>query len=326
MLTPWQNGGLEFDMKNRVEEAEKLFKDGYNCSQSVFEAFSDLYGMNQDMALRLSASFGGGLGRMREVCGAVSGMGMIVGLETGTSRKMDDEGKKYNYDVVQRLSNEFKVQNGSIICRELLGLDGMNNGDTTPQKRKEQYYHSRPCEQLVKDAAAILEQALYTVDIVPVVTTQQIQEVAELAEKIWHEHYDSIISKAQVDYMVDKFQSEAAMKEQMQSSGYQYYKLVNLGGIAGYFAIKEEQEALFLSKLYVDKKYRGRDYARKALSFMQQYCIDRNLKKIWLTVNRNNDNSIHVYDKLGFVNAGTQIADIGSGFVMDDYIMEKFIP
>ena len=90
-------------METRVEKAERLFKEGYNCSQSVFAAYCDLYGIEEEMALKLSASFGGGMGRMREVCGAVSGMFLIAGIETGATEGKDSEGKKHNYDTVQFL-------------------------------------------------------------------------------------------------------------------------------------------------------------------------------------------------------------------------------
>lgn len=312
-------------MKKRVEEAEKLFKDGYNCSQSVFAAFTDLYGMDQEVALKLSSSFGGGIGRMREVCGAVSGMCMIAGLETGSSKKMDDAGKKYNYDIVQKLSGEFKDISGSIICRELLGLSDADKKETTPQKRDHKYYTTRPCDQLVKDAAEILERALCYVEMIAVSTPEQMEEVAALAETIWHEHYESIIGSEQVNYMIDKFQSVEAMKEQTAKSSYQYYMLVNLGGLAGYFAFHQEPESLFLSKLYIAKKNRGRDYARKVMNYLEKYCKEQKLKKLWLTVNRNNENSIKAYEKLGFEKTGTQVSDIGAGYVMDDFIMEKFL-
>lgn len=312
-------------MKSRVEIAEKLFMEGYNCSQSVFAAFSDLYEMDQDTALKLSTSFGGGLGRMREVCGAVSGMGMIAGLETGTSKKMDDEGKKYNYEVVQKLANEFKEISGSIICRELLGLEKEDAKDATPQQRNQSYYNTRPCVQLVKDAADIVEQALYAISIEPVVTPEQIREVAILAEEIWHDHYDPLIGEVQVNYMLDKFQSEEAMIDQITHNGYQYFKLVSLGGLAGYLAIREDQEGLFLSKFYIAPKFRGRGYARKALNFIEQLCRDKKLERIWLTVNKGNLSSIGIYEKLGFVKYGTLISDIGEGFVMDDDTMEKYI-
>ena len=148
-------------MKSRKEKAVELFESGYNCSQAVFAAFSDLYGMDQEMALKLSSSFGGGMGRMREVCGAASGMFMVAGLETGTADGRDVAGKKANYDMVQRLAEEFKKNTGgTIICRELLGLDRKNNTDTTPEARTTEYYKKRPCVQLVADAAEIVERVL----------------------------------------------------------------------------------------------------------------------------------------------------------------------
>ena len=266
---------------------------------------------------------------MREVCGAVSGMCMVAGLETGSSKKMDHEGKKYNYEVVQRLSAEFKDISGSIICRELLGLDQKKgieaaSYNATPEPRDTRYYKTRPCVQLVRDAVEILELSLYEIEVVAVTTPEQVQEVASLAKQIWQEHYEPIIGQEQVNYMVDKFQSVPAMQEQLEQKGYQYYGLIHMGKLAGYFAIKEEKDELFLSKLYIDKKYRGRDYARKALNYIEQTCIEKGIRRLWLTVNRNNHTSIRIYEKLGFSNAGSQVADIGSGYVMDDYIMEKY--
>lgn len=151
-------------MDTMRDKAEQLFKEGYNCSQSVFAAFSDRYGIDRELALKLSASFGAGMGRMREVCGAVSGMMMVVGLETGATVGADQEGKKHNYDIVQALAAKFREQNGSIICREILGLDqGEKKPDvtnTTPEARNEEYYKKRPCLHKVGDAAEILEEFL----------------------------------------------------------------------------------------------------------------------------------------------------------------------
>lgn len=310
-------------MSKRVEAAKNLFQQGYNCSQSVFTAFSDLYGFDRDTALRLSASFGGGVGRMREICGALSGMCMIAGLETGSSKEMDPEGKKYNYDVVQLLSEEFKKFSGSILCRDILNLTTEDGKNTTPMERTEKYYQSRPCIQLVMDAAGIIEQTLYKIDIEPVSGEEQIKEVAALAHEIWHDHYDSIIGSEQVDYMITKFQSEKAMKEQMEKNGYFYYKLVSMAGTVGYFAIQVETDSLFLSKIYIAKKYRGRGYARKTLDFIEEYSRKKGLKKIWLTVNRKNENSIKVYHRLGFTKIEEKVTDIGAGYVMDDYVLGK---
>lgn len=109
-------------MKDRVEKAVELFKSGYNCSQSVVAAFADMYGFTQEQALRMSASFGGGIGRMRQTCGAACGMFLLAGLEKGAVDGKDREGKAANYALVQQLAEEFRKRNGSMICAELLGL------------------------------------------------------------------------------------------------------------------------------------------------------------------------------------------------------------
>ncbi|CDE60208.1 c_GCAxxG_C_C family protein [Fusobacterium sp. CAG:439] len=136
-------------------KAGKLFCEGYNCAQSVFCAFSDDLGINFETALKLSSSFGGGMGRLREVCGAVSAMFMIAGLKYGYTSPDDDKIKAQHYARIQQLAEEFKKNNKSIICRELLGLD-IQQDSPIPAKRTEQYYKARPCEQLVKEAAYII--------------------------------------------------------------------------------------------------------------------------------------------------------------------------
>ena len=152
-------------MKSRTEQAVELFKEGFNCSQSVFAAYADLLGMDRETALRVSASFGGGIGRMREVCGAANGMFLVAGMLTGSTEGKDQTAKKNNYEVVQRLAEEFKKENGgTYICRELLGLnkDGKTvvPGDTTPEARTEEYYKKRPCLKTIQGAAAIVERML----------------------------------------------------------------------------------------------------------------------------------------------------------------------
>ena len=146
-------------MNNHEERAEALFKKGYNCAQSVFAAYSDELGMDMATALKLSSSFGGGMGRLREVCGAVSGMFMVAGLHDGYSDPTDKEAKAKHYQLIQELAHQFKVQNHSIICRELLGLS-KPEGSPVPEERTEKYYGSRPCAELVKSAAKILDQYL----------------------------------------------------------------------------------------------------------------------------------------------------------------------
>ena len=152
-------------MKSRTEQAVALFMEGFNCSQSVFAAYADLFGMDRETALRVSASFGGGIGRMREVCGAANGMFLVAVMLTGSVEGKDQNAKKNNYEVVQRLATEFKKENGgSYICRELLGLnkDGSKValGDTTPEARTDEYYKKRPCLKTIQGAAAIVERML----------------------------------------------------------------------------------------------------------------------------------------------------------------------
>lgn len=142
------------ELKDRIEKAVELFKSGYNCSQSVVAAFADMYGFTEEQALRMSASFGGGIGRMRLTCGAACGLFMLAGLEKGATDGKDREGKAANYALVQQLAEEFKERNGSIICAELLGLR-KPEGSALPEARTEQYYAKRPCVKMVEEAAKI---------------------------------------------------------------------------------------------------------------------------------------------------------------------------
>lgn len=142
------------------ERARELFKEGYNCSQAVFGAFAQELGMSFETAVLISSSFGGGMGRLREVCGAVSGMFMAAGLAFGTADITDHKAKSDHYALIQSLASEFKEQNGSIICRELLGLSEKKPDVPVPEKRTEEYYKKRPCAELCADAAEIFAKKL----------------------------------------------------------------------------------------------------------------------------------------------------------------------
>ena len=142
-------------MEERIKKAVELFKQGYNCSQSVCGAFADMYGYTEEQALRMSASFGGGIGRMRMTCGAACGMFILAGLHKGTIVGDDREGKEANYKLVQQLADEFSRRNGSLICAELLGLTAQKHTDTQPEARTEEYYRKRPCVQTIEEAARI---------------------------------------------------------------------------------------------------------------------------------------------------------------------------
>ena len=146
-------------MNDHGRIAEENFRKGYNCAQSVLLAFSDLTGLENDVALRLSSSFGGGLGRLREVCGAVSGGAMVLGLLRGYADPQDNEGKKAHYQLIREFARRFKERSGSIVCRELLsGVRTGAGGD--PEERTAAYYQKRPCPALCRDAARIVDEML----------------------------------------------------------------------------------------------------------------------------------------------------------------------
>lgn len=141
----------------RKEKAMALFEEGYNCAQAVFLAFEDLHGIDRKTAAALSSSFGGGMGRLREVCGSVSGMFMTAGVLYGYDDPKDREAKAEHYARIQELAGLFEQQNGSIVCRELLGLS-VKRESPIPQERTKEYYKKRPCRELVGCAAEILER------------------------------------------------------------------------------------------------------------------------------------------------------------------------
>lgn len=149
----------------------------------------------------------------------------------------------------------------------------------------------------------------------------QIEAIAGLAAIIWQEHFTPIIGEKQVAYMVDKFQSYPALKQQIRD-GYEYYQLFDGSEFCGYCGIHPEDGRLFLSKLYIKKEYRGRHLATQAFEFLKNLCTERGYSSIWLTCNKHNESSLAVYRHLGLETIDTQEADIGGGFIMDDYIME----
>ena len=144
-------------MGSRADKAKELFLNGCNCSQAVFLAFCDKYGIDSDTALKLASSFGGGMGRSREVCGALSGALLVNGMETGSADVKDIEQKAANYKSAQELMATFKSDNGSIYCRELLGLTAKEESHV-PEKRTNEYYKKRPCAEIVYSAALMLEE------------------------------------------------------------------------------------------------------------------------------------------------------------------------
>lgn len=146
-------------MSDHAELARDLFLQGYNCAQAVVCAFGDVTGLDIDVAARIASSFGGGLARMREVCGTVSGAALVLGLVRGYSDPKDFEAKKAHYRLVQEFARRFSQQSGSIVCRELLSGISVAPGDD-PEARTPEYYKKRPCPQLALQAAKILDEML----------------------------------------------------------------------------------------------------------------------------------------------------------------------
>lgn len=146
-------------MESRVEVAVSLFQEGYNCAQSVFAAYADAFGMDRELALKLASPMGAGIGRMREVCGTVSAMALLSGLKAGNIDPENMEAKTAAYEIVRNMSDKFAKENGSIICRELLGITDREKS-AAPEKRTEEYYKVRPCARLVRSASLIVEEML----------------------------------------------------------------------------------------------------------------------------------------------------------------------
>lgn len=164
------------------------------------------------------------------------------------------------------------------------------------------------------------------VTIEKITADEELREVSVLAEKIWHECFVGIISEAQIDYMVGKFQSYNAMKEQISDQGYSYYAVRDNGDICGYIGMKpEEGSRFFLSKLYLRKDKRSKGIASQMLEKVISEAKAAGKSSVYLTVNKHNRHAIDVYIKKGFRMISDAVTDIGGGFVMDDYIMEYYL-
>ena len=157
-------------------------------------------------------------------------------------------------------------------------------------------------------------------------TSEDLQTTAQLAHKIWNQHYKPIIGQDQVNYMVDKFQSVSAITKQLKE-GYQYFLIEYQSEPCGYLALvpNKSENKLMISKIYVDIDYRGLSLGKKLLEFTIKKAKTKGFKTIWLTVNKNNTNAIKWYDKKGFKIKEEIVMDIGNGFVMDDYLLELTI-
>lgn len=161
----------EFNIEERTAKARRLFKEeGYNCCQAVVLAYNDILGIDDDVAAAMSSGFGGGMGRMREVCGSVSGMVMLAGLIAPAGNPSVKADRTRNYALVQQMAGKFKEINGSIICKELLGLVPIGSSQSVPSESPEpsdrtaEYYKKRPCEELVGISARIVGEIIGEMD------------------------------------------------------------------------------------------------------------------------------------------------------------------
>ena len=153
---------LNINVEERVERAQNFFKSGYNCAQAVVMAFDDVMGLSTEELARLAAPFGGGMGRMREVCGTVSGMAFLAGAIKPSVDPSNLEERKENYALVQTFADKFRAENGDIVCRRLLGLEPIveRNETAMPSERTAEYYRKRPCSEYVGCAARIVAEHL----------------------------------------------------------------------------------------------------------------------------------------------------------------------
>ena len=157
------------------------------------------------------------------------------------------------------------------------------------------------------------------------ITLNDIKEFSEFASVIWHEYWTCILSDEQIDYMVNKFQSEKAVTNQINNENYTYFYIFYNSQKAGYIGLSDKSDYLFLSKIYIKKEYRHKGIGTKVFDFIKQFAVKKGHNKIVLTVNKYNKNTITAYKKWGFSTTDSVVTDIGNGFVMDDYIMEYLI-
>jgi len=151
---------MKIDKQQRIQRAEELFMQGFNCSQAVVAAFADIYGYTEEQALKMSAGFGAGIGRMRMSCGAFNGIVLLAGLDCGSTTPGDREGKSYNYKVVQELAARFKEEHGTLICSELLKMKRDAPLNYEASERTAEYYKTRPCVNQIISAAKIYAEYL----------------------------------------------------------------------------------------------------------------------------------------------------------------------
>ncbi|MBQ5330935.1 MAG: GNAT family N-acetyltransferase [Oscillospiraceae bacterium] len=183
-------------------------------------------------------------------------------------------------------------------------------------------YEDERCAEVLKTFFGNRRIKMDRIKLVKAETDDQLKRTAALADEIWHEYFPSLLGSAQTDYMVNRFCTFEAEKENIRNEGYIYYIIKKGGEDIGYTAVKPDGERLFLSKLYLKAEHRGKGYSRQAVDMHREYARKNGLVSVWLTVNKGNFVAIRAYEGIGFKRTGSGVTDIGSGFVMDDHFYE----
>lgn len=316
-------------MKTRKEKAVELFKSGYGCAQAVLGAYCEEFGLDLETALKISCSFGAGMGRMREVCGAVSGMFMVAGLYNGMSDG-SMEGKKENYELVVKLADEFKKRNnGTIICRELMGLEPAKVVDTTPEKRTDEYYQKRPCVANVEDCVDIIEEIIMSkieginkqVEFMRVTTPEQIATITDLAEYIIIHDLGGKYSDEEIRSIIDKYQSGDVIASRIINNGCSYYIVKEENDIIGYVGTSKFGNVLRFGMCVLDK-YSNYGYIKAILD--KTYGIARvdGLNEMVMTCSVIMENTIKSLKEWGFTEGQIIDTEIDDGCVIKQQVFK----
>lgn len=221
--------------------------------------------------------------------------------------------KKYAFDELGVSEVSSIIRENNLPSRRVAERNGLKETDTIVK-----HYYNTEMMHIVYTTQNPIQK-----EFVKIETEAQFVTLASLADTVYHEYYSSILTNEQIDYMVEKFLSLSALHREADEENYRFYLVQEDGVFVGFIAVQPQGDRLFLSKLYLTKEYRGNGYGKRMMNFVFDEAKKENLKSVYLTVNRYNTPSIKIYEKSGFKKVEEKATDIGNGFIMDDYIMEK---
>lgn len=309
-------------MKTRKEKAVELFKKGYTCSQAVLGAYCDVFELDMDTAMKISCPFGGGMGRMRLVCGAFSGVLMVAGLYNGMT-DASATGKKENYDLVNKLADEFKRRNkGTVNCTVGLKTDEEGNVITIPDMRNEEYYKKRPCIAVIEEAADIIDKMIMplvdekyeSVNLVRVNTKGDITKAADMADNIMKKSYREIYSPTQIQSIIDKTQSCNMITSHIINNGCEYFLVTNGESVVGYCGYLPGKDSYKITALCIEEEYRAMGYGRGVVAAIATVAEKDDIGVITTACNVNLKDTIEIFKSWGFTENGTHEFPITSEF------------